>query len=292
MLSAVGAIDPAFRSLGRDAAGPLPQLERQGNRIAHPLLQPLAKHDAVDHCIDGVRPPLGQLGHERQVDHLAVHPRPHQSLPGELGQGVAVCPSPEPGHIGQQQGPSSHLSGTDRLDNFLERLRDHRLAALWAVGHPSAGEQQPQKGGNLGQCGECATGTGARVPLPDGNHGRESRQAVAVGPGPVGDTQSHGWPKSSQATALSFGEHGVEGEGTFSTPADSRADYECLVGEFEGNRPQVMDTGPADRNACRQWAGISTRGHKPSAESRSSWRTPRRSISNSICSMGGREGNQ
>ena len=153
--AAVGA-GPALRqrllggALDRQRHQPVADLERGLQRVGDAALDAGLDHQAVDHHVDRVLLLLVEVGQLAARSRCAVDADADEALLGHLRQLLLVLPL-----LAAHVGGVEHQAGVgrqqhDAVDHLLHGLRADDVAALGAVRHADAGEEQAQVVVNLG----------------------------------------------------------------------------------------------------------------------------------------------
>ena len=217
-------------------------------------------HKPVDDDLDGVIEIAVQRRHRFERHHLAVNAHPHEAVPLDLLQFLAVRPFAMTHHRRQDEQPVSLGKLQHAIHDVLHRLRPDRLAALRTMRHANPREQQAQVVVNLRHRADRRARVAAHRLLLDGNGGRQPLDGVHVGLFELFQKLAGVGRQGFNVAPLPFGVEGVEGEGRLAGAAQPGDDHQAFAGDVNCEVFEIVLAGATNgdhvAHSCTSMEGV------------------------------------
>ena len=249
------------------------EVERHLDRLGQPPLDAAADDQPIDDHLDRVVPPAIELDVLVERPELSVDPRlrePARAQAGQLLLELALAAAHDRReHVDARVLRVEH----HHVDDALERLAGDLLAAVRAVRHADAREQQPQVVVDLGDRADRRTGVGSGRLLLDRNGRRQPVDQIDVGLLHLLEELARVGRQRLDVAALPLGVDRVEGERRLARARQAGDHDQAVARDVDVDVLEVVHAGAAHRNpvvghktGAGGW-GLGTRG--PRQKSRS-----------------------
>ena len=216
------------------------------HRVGEPSPVLLLDHKAVHYDGDVVVLVATQPRRLPEIDSLPVNDGPDEALLTKPLEELTELALPSTDQRGKYLDLGALLEREKALDDLRGGLPNHGPAALWTVGHPDSGPQEPQVVVDFGDGPDRGPGIPADGLLLDGDGRREPLDGVDVGFFHETQELSRVGRKRLYVASLSFGVDRVEGQRRLTGPRESGDHDQSPAGEFHVDVPEVVFPGTAD----------------------------------------------